>query len=266
MLRLTENDKIYALTEGKDAGKYWAYQEPLAKFGGAYKSGFLQSFKPCHAESVLEFGCSGGFIVGSIGNVSQRICVELSALARRKAAEDTRLSRIDMMTELLPSNEKYDFIYSTSVLEHCSNPLLEATRLAGRLAPRGVMLHLVINEGQLWDRDRYHSNPDNHLYTWTALNLGNMLTVAGTKVCACKQFYSSWPHTNLPQMIADRFTFCKNAEQSGAKSKMIHVACASVNEADLGMCSQVSRFLDERITKCDWADPHRAEEMVCSPY
>ena len=74
-------------------------------------------------------------------------------------------------------------------------PVFEFRRLYKALREHGRAFVLTSMDGNL-PHHQYWSAKDEdfHLYTFSARNLGNLLTRAGFQVCACHQYVTAWAH------------------------------------------------------------------------
>ena len=84
-----------------------------------------------------------------------------------------------------------DLIVSNSVLEHVENPLGELRDLRSRLKDAGKIVFRVPNES--CETEYVRSNIDNHLFTWNALNIGNLFKAAGFFVNSVQRIQEQWP-------------------------------------------------------------------------
>jgi SAM-dependent methyltransferase len=146
---------------------------------------------------VVDFGCGGGEMLSQL-RCARRIGIEPNEAAfdvcKERGVEAYR-STADLPDSLA------DIVLSNHVLEHCKRPLDELQELARILAPSGKLILVVpIND---WRNDRrYRPNElSHHLYTWTPLTLGHLLSEAGFLVDRIqitsdarppRRFYKRW--------------------------------------------------------------------------
>lgn len=115
---------------------YWAWQEPQNEFGGVIKGDAIRHLIPEGASSILEFGASGGAIIG--GMPYQRLyAVEVNPAARKRL--ETRNVTSWERTEDISEDIAVDFLYSTSVLEHVECPVCEVRKFRRILSPKGAV-------------------------------------------------------------------------------------------------------------------------------
>ena len=92
-------------------------------------------------------------------------------------------------SEDLPSN-KFDLIISNNALEHTENPLQELKNLRKSLVQGGKICIVVP-----LDHKTYSYKPNNidyHLFSWSPMNLGNLLDCAGFKVIESRPYIHKW--------------------------------------------------------------------------
>lgn len=168
--------------------KYWLYQSPIGEFGGwANLIKFSNFLKP--EDAVLDFGCGGGFLLSNLTN-NIREGIEVNA----EAAKSARLKGLTIYSavEEIPDG-RYDVIISNHALEHCERPLDELKSLKAKLKHGGKIIFYVPCESH---KRKYRPNdPNQHLYTWSPINLGNLFEAAGYNVSEVKPFYHRWPPT-----------------------------------------------------------------------
>lgn len=91
-------------------------------------------------KKTLDFGCGGGFVAHALSYVaksSNGIDISENAIAyASKRFKRANYSCMDF-TELLQTNDKYDFLYSSEVIEHVSNINLYMETLAHLVKPGG---------------------------------------------------------------------------------------------------------------------------------
>jgi len=139
-------------------------------------------------DSVLDFGCGGGFLLSAL-RCRSRYGIEVNPAARDAAS---RLLRVYAHLQDLPRDLLFDAIISHHALEHVGNPLKVLEKLASHLKPGGKIIFVVPSED--WRRQRRYDTADinHHLYTWTPLSLGNLFTQAGYAVEQVELLCHSW--------------------------------------------------------------------------
>lgn len=125
-------------------------------------------------DTVIDFGCGGGFMLNQI-SAKMKYGIEINKVARLYAQERYGIECVANMDEL--PDEIADVIISSDVLEHVVSPYEILVGLRKKLKPYGKIVFSVPCESSYAE---YHTNDfDNHLYTWNALNLGNLFKTAG---------------------------------------------------------------------------------------
>lgn len=166
---------------------YWRYQRPVGEFGGwanAFK--FSENLKA--DDSVLDFGCGGGFLLENLNcelkeglEVNEHACI----FAEKKGFQIYR------SVEEIP-NARFTKIISNHALEHCQRPLDELVSLKPKLIRGGQAIFYVPCESH---KRKFHEGDKNqHLYTWSPMNLGNLFLAAGYQVLKAETVYHRWPY------------------------------------------------------------------------
>jgi SAM-dependent methyltransferase len=166
--------------------KYFDWQQSIGKFGGiANRIKFEDLIKK--NQKVLDFGCGGGYLLDSFENI-EKFGVEINEEARKIAIKNkikTYESSFD-----LPSNF-FDLIISNNALEHVDNPIIELKELYRSLKIGGKISLVVPCDNITY---KFKKNDINfHLYSYSPMNLGNILTAAGFEVISSTPFIHKWP-------------------------------------------------------------------------
>jgi SAM-dependent methyltransferase len=138
-------------------------------------------------DRVLDFGCGTGDML-AILDCGDRLGVEVNEAARREA--EHRGVRTVPSLSIVPDGWA-DVAISNSCLEHVEHPLIELRDLYRAVRPGGTLVIRVPNETTAM---RYAAGDiDQHLYTWSPMNLGNLLTNAGFSVQSVRLDKNVWP-------------------------------------------------------------------------
>ncbi|WP_028235373.1 class I SAM-dependent methyltransferase [Pseudobutyrivibrio sp. MD2005] len=167
--------------------QYFEWQKPMGKFGAKVS---YRRFKPYvkSSETLVEFGCAGGYLLEEFAN-ENKVGIEINDFAR----EYCRKNGIKTVKHTKELSDNYaDVIISTHVLEHVERPLDELRQLFRVLKKGGKIVFYVPNES--CDVDYKRSDIDNHLYTWNCLTLGNLFKAAGFFVYSVKNIQEVWPN------------------------------------------------------------------------
>ena len=164
---------------------YFDWQKELGEFGGkAEQFKFRPYIKP--TDNVLDFGCGGGFVLKNLP-CAGKMGIEINAVARENCAA-LGVKAVPNVSEV-PDNWA-DVIISNHALEHTHQPLDEIKSLFPKLKSGGTILFCVP-----WEKiNPWAPNDINqHLYTWAAMNLGNLFTLAGYNVQSVAEVKHKWP-------------------------------------------------------------------------
>lgn len=165
---------------------YFDWQRPIGEFGGWAN---LTKFAPYISEDdvVLDFGCGGGYLLKNL-RCRRRIGVEVNPAP----AETARKNGVEVYSrpQDVP-DDVVDVIVSNNALEHVLHPLQELKALYPKLRKGGKIVFVVPCESI-----RYAYKPEDinqHLYSWSPMCLGNLLTEAGYSVIESKPYIHKWP-------------------------------------------------------------------------
>lgn len=163
---------------------YYKWQKKLGELGGTYDTlKYIPYIKK--GFTVLDFGCGGGFILEAL-KLEKGFGVEPNDTARFECElKGLKVSStIDSYKQ-----ESFDLIYSNHVFEHLDSPLETAINLRSYLKKEGILIVTVPNECNV----KYvENNIDQHLYTWSEINLGNLLYKAGYQIIEVKTIRFRW--------------------------------------------------------------------------
>lgn len=145
-------------------------------------------------DTVLDFGCNDGLFLASLP-AKRRIGVEVNPTARAQIVSDDIEVHADAGSV---ESGIVDVAISNHCLEHTLTPF-EALKEIHRTLKPGGKLVLVLpfddwrgNGNERWKPD----NHDNHLFTWSPMNIGNLLVEAGFVIERSEAF---------PRAISNRF-------------------------------------------------------------
>jgi SAM-dependent methyltransferase len=156
---------------------YFTWQNHLADFKATLKARRLAPYvQP--TDTVIDFGAAGGAMLASLPG-AVKIGVEINDVARAAAARDFGLDMRKALDEV--PDETADVIVSNHTLEHLSSPFDALRQLRPKLKPEGrLVLVLPIDDWRARDSRTWRPDDINrHFYTWTPMNLGNLLDEAG---------------------------------------------------------------------------------------
>jgi SAM-dependent methyltransferase len=174
--------------QGSSGERYFAYQQRAASAGTSLNVEKFAPFVRPH-DRVIDFGCGGGYLLDALV-AQEKIGVEPAERAR--AAAQARGLRVVPYTRDLPASSA-DVVVSNHALEHTHRPLDELRELHRVLSSNGrLILRVPIGD---WRREHQYDSTDinHHLYSWTPLLLGHLLTEAGFEVEAVDVVSRAWP-------------------------------------------------------------------------
>ena len=243
---VSKNEEIYDV-------KYWEWQASMNKFGAAYKGDIIRHLiasMPKQPESIMEFGCSGGYILDSMP-VEHKYGVELNP-SSRAFAKDTfpTIKEVFPRIESIPDTLKFDVIFTTSVLEHVDCPLCELAKFKAKLQPGGVVIVGLKNDGADLKQTfgSYKKEPNHHIYTWNPLLLANILDSAGFTPCNVIGQFDAWHAVDVAQYTKDKHAYCVKGLAHGKSNQVHNLWSIAVADSE---CLEYSSRLNE-ILNCQY--------------
>ena len=165
--------------------RYFNWQEDQNLFGAIANKFMFSNFIKENSR-VLDFGCSAGNYLKQFENI-ERYGVEVNNIARALAIKNKIICFNS--SDKLPQNH-FDQIISNHVLEHTENPLQELKNLYKSLMPGGSICIVVPLDTKY---SKYKENDINYeLFTWSPMNMGNLLNCAGFRVLESKTIFHKW--------------------------------------------------------------------------
>jgi SAM-dependent methyltransferase len=159
---------------GLSGEEYFAWQSAKQDVGGRIEARkFLPYVKL--SDTVLDFGCGGGFTLSNIP-CARRIGVEINpaarAVAQRKGLEC--YSELDAVPD-----QTADVVISNHALEHVPYPIAALREMVRVLKSSGLLVLVLPLDD--WRTQPFYDSSDinHHLYTWTPLLIGNALSEGG---------------------------------------------------------------------------------------
>jgi len=170
-----------------DTDYFNLYQKKIGEFGGKAN---LFKFKDhiLKTDNVLDFGCGGGFLLNNI-NCDYKAGIEINPVARNFCKNDLSINCFSSLREV--EDEKFDVIISNHALEHCERPFDILKELKSKLRVGGKLVIVVP-----LDSFKYKFKTDDvnkHLYSFSPMNLGNILQMNGYKNIETKNVLHKWP-------------------------------------------------------------------------
>ncbi|MDY7000916.1 MAG: methyltransferase domain-containing protein [Thermodesulfobacteriota bacterium] len=140
---------------------------------------------------VLDLGANDGFML-SLLDCAKRIGIEVNPHSRALAPAGVEMHE-DFSA--IPDSS-IDVVISNHCLEHIPMPL-QALGEISRVLKQGGKLVLVTPVDDM-HKPWAPGDPDNHLHTWTPLNIGNLLTEAGFTVQSVQLCRTAWSPKLFP--------------------------------------------------------------------
>jgi SAM-dependent methyltransferase len=165
---------------------YFASQKAGGHFGGtADLRKFHKFIRP--TDAVVDFGCGGGFLLSRL-TCGPRIGVEVNPVAQ----ENCRSMGVPVVSDLAEIQAGWaDVVISNHALEHTVDPYHKLLQVHRALKPGGLALFVVPCERH--DNAFIKDDVNQHLYTWSPMNLGNLFICAGFDVLECREIVHRWP-------------------------------------------------------------------------
>lgn len=166
--------------------KYFSWQRSIGEFGGiANFFKFKTYIRP--TDTVLDFGCGGGYLLDNIKTSGKKIGVEINNIARQVAAQKGIECHADFSD--IPDSS-VDVIISNHALEHVENPL-EILKEFKRVIKSSGYIVVVVPHEMGKDVDLLDNN--GHLFTWSPQTLVNLFKAADISVVDYHSICHLWP-------------------------------------------------------------------------
>ena len=162
------------------------FQIKHGKFG-AKANHFLFKDYIKDEHSILDFGCGGGFYLNSLKN-KNKTGVEINDIAR-KFCNKSGVNCVKSLDKVPDSS--FDIIISSHCLEHVKSPFEIIKQLYNKLKPNGKIVIVVPT-----DNYKVKWFPDDinyHMYSFSPMNLGNLLDANSFKKIKTQYIYHKWP-------------------------------------------------------------------------
>lgn len=164
---------------------YFQWQKDIGNISGVAQKFIFEQFTD-KTKNILDFGCGGGFLLKNLEG-KDKIGVEINPEARAFGIE-SGLNIVENISQI--PDDWADIIISNHVLEHIHNPLEELMVLYSKLKEGGKIIFVVPQEKKV----KFIPNDINqHLYTWSEMNLGNLFVQAGFNILEIKEIRHRFP-------------------------------------------------------------------------
>ena len=173
---------------GEKGRAYFAWQNEGDLQRGRINARKFEAFVRT-SDTVLDFGCGNGALLFHL-NCARRIGVEVNPAAQ-EVAERTGVE-VHATLESIPDRSA-DVAVSNHALEHTLCPYDTLRELRTKLVEKGrLVLCVPIDD---WRNQKFFVSDDvnHHLYTWSPLLLGNLITEAGFRPERIWLYTHAWP-------------------------------------------------------------------------
>lgn len=168
--------------------EYFRRQSAGGDVQGRLNAFKFREFVPAEA-TVLDFGCGSGALLRALAGKGRKLMgVEInpSAIA---VARSSGLEIFASLDEI--ADASVDTVISNHALEHVEDPMSAMRGMLRVLKPGGRIILVVPCDRASVGFKR--NDPDLHLYSWSAGNLGNLAHVSGFQVERVDEVRHRWP-------------------------------------------------------------------------
>lgn len=162
------------------------FQKEIGEFGGlANKFKFEKHIKK--DDVVLDFGCGGGFLLKNL-DCKQKIGIEINPVAREFCNKVNGITCYESLSSI--ADGSIDVIVSNHCLEHVPSPFALIADMHKKLKVGGTIVIVIP-----LDSFRYKWKPNdinNHLYSFSPMNLGNLLQGTGFTQIQASPLLHKW--------------------------------------------------------------------------
>ncbi len=166
---------------------YNNYQREIGEFGGKANIFKFKKYISTN-DSVLDFGCGGGFLLNNL-DCKYKVGIEINPIARKYCKSHFGIDCLKNLSKI--SNDSLDVIISNHALEHCENPSDILKELFTKLKKGGKIIIVVPLDSFLYKFKKADVNK--HLYSFSPMNLGNLLENSGFNIINTGIVYHKWP-------------------------------------------------------------------------
>lgn len=166
--------------------QYFDWYKKIGVFGGKINKLKFEKYV-LKNDKVLDFGCGGGYLLREL-SCKEKHGVEINPVAIKESKKNK--IKIFKSSYKLKKNY-YDKIISNNTIQHCENPLVEIKNLHKSLKKDGLIIIVTACSSR---NLKYTSKDINYqMYSWSPMNLGNLLDNCGFKVLYSKKILHRWP-------------------------------------------------------------------------
>jgi SAM-dependent methyltransferase len=202
---------------------YFDWQKNIGEFGAEADFFKVEDLFVDHDLAVLEFGCGGGYWLSKI-KARKILGVEINPAARENCGH----LGVPVVKELSEVEEKtFDVCFSHHALEHVRLPHETLCAIRSKLKPKGLLRLITPFDDS--DTEYSPNDQNNHLYTWSIQNLGNLLKDAGFTVLDIHYLYHTWPSNYKDLFARSKGNFHKRAISTARKRSIRQVVATAQN-------------------------------------
>jgi SAM-dependent methyltransferase len=166
-------------------------QEPGRRWQSRYFAPYCDETK-----TVLDFGCGDGTMLRAL-SAYRKLAVEVNPHCVRCIEETNgrQAVAVEVHARIAPiPTQSVDVVISNHSLEHVPHPLATLREFHRVLRPGGRLVLVTPFDDWRSDGSRRWKPGDrqNHLYTWTPMNIGNLLIEAGFEVESSELQSTAW--------------------------------------------------------------------------
>lgn len=163
------------------------YQKKIGEFGG--KANLFKFKKYIKlTDTVLDFGCGGGFLLKFL-DCKNKVGIELNPVAREYCINKNSINCYEDIGAI--EDNSVDVIISNHCLEHTLSPYDLINKMHSKLKIGGKIILVVP-----LDSHKYKWRPNdinNHLYSFSPMNIGNLLQGCNFKEISTEVLFHKWP-------------------------------------------------------------------------
>jgi len=192
---------------GKQGQAYFAWQNALAHLGAKLNARKFEKYVK-RDDSVLDFGCGGGWLLKEL-QCGSRIGVEVNIEAHASCLNNgVEVHSSTSTVRTCP----LDVIISHHCLEHVPYPIEALKSLKRLLKPDGRLVVVVPIDDWRLQKKWNSADINHHLHTWTPLLFANTLHEAGFTVQEIRILTHAWfpgwekIYPKVPRLVFD--TLC----------------------------------------------------------
>ena len=169
-----------------DSEYFDGYQKKIGELGGVLNKFKFQKHIS-KSDSVLDFGCGGGFLLNNL-ECDTKVGVEINDIARNFCNQNFNFKCYKYLNEI--QDDSIDIIISNHCLEHTPNPDKLIEELYNKIKKGGKIVICVPLD---YPKMKFiEEDPNFHLYSFSPINLGNLLVNNNFTVRSSKVLYHKW--------------------------------------------------------------------------